>query len=130
MDSIGCSGESERKVYRVHQHDKCWELVRSKDGARHYIVKYATKPNQRQIPKGFTDIGRWWGASRNVKPGPVLRRVEVTEHELRRVLRSAGHPAAQYGVMPGILFGLDIAIGKAQSIDELIAQESQESAIA
>lgn len=46
------------------------ERVRSKDGARHYAVKYASKMKQKIVPVGFENVGRFWGCSRDVPPKP------------------------------------------------------------
>lgn len=118
---VDCISPREReasKVYRVHKHPKSWERVKCKDGARHYIVKYATKTNQKLVPSGYTDVGRWWGCSRSVKPGEPLQYVDISERELRQVLDSLGHPAGSYERLPRALFGLQFKPKGEQDVDK------------
>jgi hypothetical protein len=58
------------------------EKIRKKEGARRYCVKYAQKMKQKVVPKEYVNVGRFWGASRNVKPQP-LGRVRCTEDDIR-----------------------------------------------
>ena len=37
-------------------------------GSGDYVMKYATKKEQKDVPEGFEDVGRFWGYSRNMKP--------------------------------------------------------------
>lgn len=55
-------------VYAVHEHSKAWENIRKRDGAKRYIAKYALKPRQKIVPTEYGNCGRFWGASRDVKP--------------------------------------------------------------
>lgn len=43
-----------------------WEKVRDIDGAKRYITKYAMKMEQKIVPDGFTQVGRFWGGSKGV----------------------------------------------------------------
>lgn len=122
VDSIDCGVGQERKVYLVHKHHKCWELVRSENGARHYVTKYALKTEQKLVPKKYSNVGRWWGSSRDVKVGEPLEKVEVTEFELRRALRQAKHPAATYVFLPSVLFGLNVALTPKRNIDKIVTE--------
>lgn len=47
------------------------EKIRQADGARRYAAKYGAKKEQKTVPPRFSDVGRFWGASRGVKPVPV-----------------------------------------------------------
>jgi len=61
------------------------ERLRNEDGARNYAVKYAFKMKQKTIPKEYRNVGRLWGASRNVMP--VCREeVKCTEDDVRGVI--------------------------------------------
>lgn len=44
--------------------------VRSHEGARRYAVKYSMKMEQKRVPSAYRNVGRFWGASRDVKPSP------------------------------------------------------------
>ncbi|MBV5347358.1 hypothetical protein JZU46_03975 [bacterium] len=37
-------------------------------GKGNYVMKYAQKMEQKNVPAGFEDVGRFWGYSRNMKP--------------------------------------------------------------
>jgi hypothetical protein len=47
------------------------ERLRSKEGGKRYVVKYASKMRQKKVPDGYANVGRFWGHSRNVKPIPI-----------------------------------------------------------
>lgn len=65
------------------------ETIRSRDGARHYAVKYASKMKQKLVPAGYHDVGRFWGCSRAVRPHP-RREYTCTNDDLVESLRCAG----------------------------------------
>lgn len=44
------------------------EKMRNKEGGRHYAVKYSYKRYQKQVPEGYTNVGRLWGHSQSVAP--------------------------------------------------------------
>ena len=44
------------------------EWLRSRDGGARYAVKYAMKMYQKVVPKGYRNVGRFWGCSRTVIP--------------------------------------------------------------
>lgn len=45
----------------VHSHKTAWEAVRHEDGARRYVIKYATKLKQKTVPRSYRNVGRFWG---------------------------------------------------------------------
>ncbi len=49
-----------------------WENTRQTEGLRHYVVKYAAKTYQKEVPEGFWKVGRFWGTSRNIEVVPIL----------------------------------------------------------
>jgi hypothetical protein len=51
-----------------------WEVIEHPDGAARYVSKEAYKTFQKVVPKGFQDVGRFWGCSRDVPPpeSPVI----------------------------------------------------------
>lgn len=60
----------------------CWEAVRDVDGAKKYITKECSKKHQKTLPDGWTNAGRWWGASRDVKQNiPRPRELSAQECE-------------------------------------------------
>jgi hypothetical protein len=43
-----------------------WQNSESPQGLSHYAVKYATKTRQKWVPQEYADVGRFWGASRDL----------------------------------------------------------------
>jgi len=65
------------------------ERIKSPNGARNYCVKYAHKMEQKNVPKLYRNVGRFWGCSRSVKP--VCRSEhECTEDDLVGALEETG----------------------------------------
>lgn len=61
------------------------ERLRSLEGGRRYAVKYAMKMRQKCVPELYQNVGRFWGATRDVKPR-ALDVVRCTEDDIRGVL--------------------------------------------
>jgi len=60
------AGYSRKDHAKFHAHPKNfipWDM-----GTGNYLCKYLDKLHQKCIPDGFTNFGRWWGNSRNLKP--------------------------------------------------------------
>lgn len=51
-------------VRSVHEHPLQLSAIRRKDGAKRYMVKYATKLTQKIVPKNYRNVGRFWGKAR------------------------------------------------------------------
>ena len=65
------------------------ERLRSQTGGRNYCVKYAHKMKQKNVPKEYRNVGRFWGCSRSVKP--VCRSShKCTQDDLVGALESTG----------------------------------------
>jgi hypothetical protein len=80
-----------------------WENVRQADGLRHYVVKYAAKTYQKQVPEGFQEVGRFWGNSKNLTVMPVLLQV-VDEVAIRETLADWPYAESIEGAIPRVLF--------------------------
>lgn len=61
------------------------ERIRKQRGAARYAVKYAQKMRQKLVPAEFRNVGRFWGASRDVKPEPIGS-FACSEEEIRAEL--------------------------------------------
>lgn len=48
-------------VRLVHEHPIAWAAIRKKAGAARYVAKYATKLQQKTVPKSYRNVGRFWG---------------------------------------------------------------------
>lgn len=45
-----------------------WEVVEKPDGAARYVAKESYKTFQKEVPKDFQNVGRFWGCSKGVSP--------------------------------------------------------------
>lgn len=81
------------------------ERIRLPDGAARYAVKYAHKMEQKTVPKGYRNIGRFWGCSRDVRP--VLRsQYRCTEDDIRGVLENWPYAPADDRTLYRVLYGV------------------------
>jgi hypothetical protein len=95
-------------IFAVSSNPKTWQELRSADGARRYCAKYACKPYQKNVPVWFRDVGRFWGSSTDVKQNRERPKiVELTEDELREILRAHNKKAANFDVLPKYLWGIE-----------------------
>jgi len=63
------AGNGCEKHLRVHMHPFTfidWDM-----GQGNYVAKYLDKANQKYVPEGYQDVGRFWGSSRGLVPDPV-----------------------------------------------------------
>lgn len=100
------------KIVKVNLHPGAWEVIRNENGARNYVMKYAAKMSQKEVPKAYQDVGRFWGVSTKALPtgeDPI----EITETQLRKWLEQRGHPAFEWHLIPRFLWGADEIEGQA-----------------
>lgn len=101
--------EDERmKVEKVHMHKKCWEKIYKEDGAARYCLKYASKEEQKLLPIGFQNVGRFWGTSRLVKPIPLASLLideTMTEERVREIIDQTF--VGQFPLIPKYIFQND-----------------------
>ena len=85
-----------------------FEPIREKDGARHYVVKYATKMEQKLVPPGFEHVGRFWGCSKGVSDIKPVAKLVGTEAMIKSVLATLEvHKAVKALVkLPKVLFNV------------------------
>lgn len=101
------SHDLHNKVYLVHSFSPtgkskkraAWEGVRKENGAKFYILKYASKYEQKTVPRNFTDVGRFWGTSRDV-PNRQYEEVWASEEEIRAYLENLGLSVAKAEILP------------------------------
>ena len=72
------------------------EQLRSADAAGSYAAKYAAKSDQKEVPEGFTNVGRFWGC-RGARPlggGPRAPRevAAATPQTVRRLVAGVATP--------------------------------------
>lgn len=63
------------------------ERVKSGGSLARYCVKYAMKMYQKQVPKEYRNVGRFWGCSRGVEPKPRAVHSITNEDDLRLHLK-------------------------------------------
>lgn len=81
------------------------EAVRKPDGAARYAVKHALKMRQKQVPKAYQDVGRFWGCSRDVVPAPVQTH-RVTEDDVRAALEGWAYSPHEKCPVYKMLYGV------------------------
>lgn len=92
------------KIARFNTHPETFSLIRERDGARNYVVKYASKEKQKEVPKDYSQVGRFWGASQSVKPDAVT--LDCSEADLEEWLTRNDHPASKYTLVPKYIWGI------------------------
>ena len=95
--------EDQQKVYKVHSHEKAWEEIRSKHGAAGYVLKYALKTSQKTVPKAYSNVGRFWGCSRDVIPNPIMTH-DTNDRQVRAFLLDMGYEVGNWEVLPKFIF--------------------------
>lgn len=102
---LNLSDSDTERIRVQHNRARVWENVRTEEGAKRYVLKYALKTYQKMAPKKYFNVGRFWGASRGVRravpPGVEL---DCDEDELRNWLAARGQVAANWEVLPGVIF--------------------------
>lgn len=95
-------------MLKVATHYKTWERLKHKEGAKRYVTKYASKQYQKEVPEGYRNVGRFWGCSDAVSEAFRSSGIEldVTDEEVRRYLAENEHKAADWEVLPQVIFGL------------------------
>lgn len=93
------------KMFVVHFHQKTWETIRVKEGAARYISQYVTKAGQKEVPRQFENVGRFWGASQEVKlPDPKIE-FDVDEQGAREWLKMViGRDLDHFDVLPKVVY--------------------------
>jgi hypothetical protein len=79
-----------------------WEAIKKKEGAKWYILKYATKHKQKSVPEGFSNPGRFWGRSKDVLPGNS-ELIDVTEEEIRAYLAGKVLKVTKQAILPKLI---------------------------
>ena len=79
------------------------ERIRNEYGARNYCVKYAFKMAQKCVPEGYRNIGRLWGASRDVMP-TCRQTIQCTEDDVRSILRAWGYLPSDEDTLYRVLY--------------------------
>lgn len=83
----------------AHQEEDTWGAIRAKNGAARYVIKYATKPYQKNIPVWYRNVGRWWGASRGITLGDY-EVVTGSEAQIREYLKLRGRDMGGFDLLP------------------------------
>lgn len=81
------------------------ERLRSPEGGARYAVKYACKMRQKVVPKGYQNVGRFWGCSRDVIPRPDAI-LQCTEDDIRGILEGWDYEPKQDQDVYKVLYGV------------------------
>jgi len=94
---------TDRAVLDVHMHPNAWEKVRKGDSLHRYFAKYSTKIRQKEVPGWYSDVGRFWGASRDVRM-PAGEYFHGGDADVRELAKEQGRDVASWRVLPKIIF--------------------------
>lgn len=94
-----------KKTFAVALHRDTWQMIRDVNGAKKYVTKYASKPEQKVVPKSYQDVGRFWGCSRDVTLGGG-KDIKTTEQEFGLFLEQQEHPTANFDVLPTFVYNV------------------------
>jgi hypothetical protein len=100
----GASSETRDKIFFAHK-DGAMQNIRTPDGAKRYLLKYALKRETKFVPRSYRSVGRFWGMSAGVKNSvlkPLL--IKGGEYELREFLEVMSNPVAQFTKIPTYIF--------------------------
>lgn len=104
-DFIGKVYGDFENVLDVHLHSKTLEKIRQTDGAKKYLMKYALKSNQKEVPKEYMSVGRFWGCNKGVIdaiPKPVYIRAENVD--IKEFLVSVNPRVGDWTHLPRVIF--------------------------
>lgn len=94
------------KMAKFNCHRDTFQVLKLKDGAKRYATKYAAKEKQKTVPERYKNVGRFWGASRDVKPEGL--EFDVSEEEIEQWLVEHNHPATAYDLVPRYIWGIGL----------------------
>lgn len=106
------------KIFYQHCKIQCWDKIREVDGARRYVLKYASKTEQKTVPFKYQNVGRFWGCNARVKnsiPKPTY--VSIDETNLRRYLSAIESPIADWQYLPTIVYPRNVKNVSRETID-------------
>ncbi|GEM_PF-6172499 len=112
--------------YEKHRRVGCsWEQLRLQDAGVRYVLKHFSKKSQKQVPQGFQDVGRFWGASRNVRKSIVpIKVLNVDALQLEKLLERLDWSGLEFyresGFFPKVLF--DVGEQYQKTREELLAE--------
>lgn len=84
--------------------ERTFQQLRKSDGAKRYATAYAAKEKQKKVPACYKNVGRFWGASRDVKPEGL--EFDVDEADVEQWLVDNDHPASAYEMVPRYVWSL------------------------
>ena len=84
--------------------------VRRIDGAKRYAVKYAMKMRQKRVPSQVSNVGRFWGHSKNVKPKQIGESIPITGTDDLRYICQRWDYAHKLDQPFSILYNASVAI--------------------
>lgn len=69
---VSCDDDPAALAFHSHERNFIsWDM-----GNGSYVAKYLEKDNQKFVPDGYTDVGRFWGTSRGLIPKPLYLEAE------------------------------------------------------
>ena len=96
----GLRGDEYLKAYNVTNHKNSWQDLKKADGAGRYVAKYANKPEQKNIPEAYQNVGRFWGTSRGLTIGLLEKWQQTHESEIKAILYDGKSGVETWGFYP------------------------------
>ena len=108
-DVVGHADEAERSKHQAA--GTGWAVMRT--GHFGYASKYASKMQQKRVPEGFADVGRFWGIWRGSPPKPVVWVEPVSFEEACRFVRDLADtlPAAASSFAERLVARFGVVVG-------------------
>lgn len=86
----------------VHCFPRHWGPVLKRDGMGRYFAKYSAKIRQKSVPIWYSDVGRFWGASRGVKL-PEGEFFAASGKQAADVAKELGREVGHWEILPKII---------------------------
>lgn len=97
---------TQEAVSIVHQYPNVWEILRSPDGAARYVVKYATKAEQKLVPTDYANCGRFWGTPSHLSIKKLISGTVLTSDlDVLGMADAMGRDILHWSYLPKIIFG-------------------------
>ena len=93
---------TDQAVYEVHLSSKSWERVKKDDSLSRYFAKYANKIKQKSVPDFYSDVGRFWGASKGVAL-PDGEPFWGSDRDVRELAKEFGRDIDHWRVLPKVI---------------------------
>jgi hypothetical protein len=96
-------------IFRVHKFRKQWQNSRERDGIVRYMSSYLAKSYQKEIPRDYGDVGRWWSSAKGVADIEPVETYEIKEEAVRDYLLAVNSPLASWDFLPKYIWQRNVS---------------------